>query len=66
LLERHDLDILENYIQRRLALIRRTISLTKRLSKLKKTSGEIIQILDTSWLRPHHVDDESLEDEKSK
>jgi len=66
LLERHDFDILENYIQRRLALIRRTISLTSRLSKLRKTSGEIIQIVDTRWLRPLHKDDESLEDEKSR
>jgi glycosyltransferase involved in cell wall biosynthesis len=66
LLERHDFEILESYLQRRLALIRRTISLRNRLSILKKTSSEIIQIVDTRWLRPFHVDDEFLDDEKRK
>jgi glycosyltransferase involved in cell wall biosynthesis len=66
LLERHDFDILENYLQRRLALIRRTFSLRNRLSKLKKTSSEIVQIVDTRWLHPFHLEDKSLEDEKNK
>jgi glycosyltransferase involved in cell wall biosynthesis len=61
LLERHDFDILENYLQRRLGLIGRTISLGKRISKIKKTPGEIIHIVDTKWLRPNRMEDEPWE-----
>ncbi len=66
LLERHDFELLENYLQRRLALLRRTVSLRKRFSKLKQTSAELIQIVDLKLLRPFYADDEVVEDKNDQ
>jgi len=66
LLERHDFDILEHYVKQRLTLIRGYRSLTDRLSKLKRTSGEIIQIVETGWLRSPSLGDEPLDNDDNK
>jgi glycosyltransferase involved in cell wall biosynthesis len=65
LLERHDLDILEHYIQRRLTLIKENISLTDRLSKFKNTPGEIIHIIDMGRLHILGLRSEPSNDENN-
>jgi hypothetical protein len=52
LLERHDLDTLDRYLQQRLALIPRDRqSLHATWSKLKTLPGESIRLLEPAWLR---------------
>jgi hypothetical protein len=62
LLERHDVDILEYYIQQRLAVSKQYQGLNKMLSKLKSAPGEIIRIVDTSRLRIFGPDDDESSD----
>jgi glycosyltransferase involved in cell wall biosynthesis len=64
LLERHDIDILEHYIQQRLAISKRYQDFSKMFSKLKNAPGEIIKIVDTSRLRIFGPDDKSLDNEE--
>ena len=58
LLERHDIDVLRDYLQKRLELARVHKSLTDRLTALNSTSAEIIQMIDMKWIRPNLGNDD--------
>ncbi len=56
LLERHDIEMLENYLQRRLTLIREHPIMSKSWTKIKNISGESIRILESAWRWPFRSD----------
>jgi hypothetical protein len=63
LLERYDLDILDRYLRRRLALIQEHKALKDGISKLKALPREAIQLLDIDWLHPFGSGDKTSGDE---
>ncbi|MBI4674728.1 MAG: glycosyltransferase [Chloroflexi bacterium] len=63
-LERRDLEVLENYLQQRLALLREYRKLGGRWSRLKNTPGEFFSSVDTNWIRPFFaLGDDPLDDD---
>jgi hypothetical protein len=63
LLDRADLDTLDRYLQRRLALVRENRLLNEGWSKLKTWPRESIRLLEPERLRPHRSSDASAEQE---
>lgn len=63
LLERHDLELLEGYLQRRLAIIRKHGNIGAGWKKIKSLPGEIIHILDISRLPALFHADQAVDDD---
>ena len=63
LLERQDIEILRQYLQRRLELILVHKSLADRLAELNNASAEMIHIIDIKWLHPGLEDDSADNDD---
>lgn len=62
LLKKHDAEILEQYLKRRLAILAQHKRLTASLHKARNTFKEIIQIVDIDWLHDLFGTNKSIDD----